>query len=96
MGIKDYHEYEHAVGEHWNRVHDDEWGCSGSVITQFGIVAVTCESGHYSYTSLLLVYNGKVHQRQWNESFSKRTLVTLAKRFAKEINEHRPGDKDSD
>ena len=84
MGTKDYRTFPQSIGEHWNRIHNNKWGCSGSVITPFGIVDVTSYNS-YPSTMLLLVYDGVIHARVWEETFLARTLVTLAKRFAKEI-----------
>ena len=85
MSTKDFTTDTHTVGEHWNRIFRNERGYDGVVVTPFGIVDVTCEEGSYPYTTMILVYDGAVHCRHWAEAFSKRTLVTLAKRFAKEI-----------
>jgi len=88
MGMKDYQEREHTVGEHWNRVYLREWGHLGVVITKLGMVEVTVyRDTDYPYTKMLFVHAGKIQSRMWMEIFSRRTLVTLAKRFAREVSD---------
>ena len=82
MGTKDYTTGKASIGEHWTIVSKTEWGHMGIVITPFGMVFVCSE---YSWTSVKFFYRGKIHSRFWSEAFARKTLVTLAKRFAKEI-----------
>ena len=89
MGMKDYFDFEHSMGEHWNLVYSEDYGYSGAIYIPLGIVDVLVYSKdtNYPYTKMWFVHNGKLTSRMWSETFTQRTIVTLAKRFAKEISD---------
>jgi hypothetical protein len=73
----------------WSRLRDSEYQgetyVDGHVVTAHGIVNVYCEYRGKGYTSLEVGVNGRVYRRTMQEPFSKRYLVTLARRFAEEM-----------
>lgn len=63
----------------------------GYVVTVHGHVAVSsvdevyADGEPYKYTTLELIWAGRMWRRQIGASFQPRTLVTLAKKFAAEV-----------
>ena len=92
MGMKDYNDNTYLIKKHWNRIHGNN---SGTVVTLFGIVDISWDGNAITDTSswpfgrsprtfMAFSYNKVLHTRHWKEVFSNRTLVMLAKRFAKD------------
>lgn len=78
------------TGPGWGalRVQDEEGRryLNDYVVTPDGIVHVLVEySTDHPYTDLRLAYRGNWYERTYNECYSPRYCVTLAKRFAKEV-----------
>ena len=63
------------------------WDVSGIVATRFCFVFVRSfyYDGAYDGSTLQAIKNGKFHERRFNKAFTKKGLVTKAKRFAKEL-----------
>ena len=56
----------------------------GLVVTVLGCVEVYFQEGDSSFTALSFSYRGYFYSRQWRKTFSRRCLVTLADRFARD------------
>lgn len=88
MDSSKYEEYYYSVRPHVSRIRRNRgqnqslFWTSGTVLTEHGIVEVYAQEGH---TSLLFVQQGRCHVRQWRKEFQPRAIVTLAKRFAKDM-----------
>ena len=80
------------VSEPWNRVfkHPDGY-LEGCVITAHGIVYVYSQGGmkdgikDVPHTTMQFVQGGRVYNRGIDKRYTKRGLVTIAHRFAKEV-----------
>jgi len=59
---------------------------TGTVRTFFGIVEVYSQGklNHSNHTRIDFIFNGRSFRRTFNKRYSKKYLVTLANRFAKE------------
>lgn len=58
---------------------------AGYITSPHGVVGFYTQSGQHPYTSLVIVFDGLARERNWQGTFSKRGLKTVAKRFAAEI-----------
>ena len=63
------------------------WDVSGLVATRFCYVFARSYyfEGAWGGSTLQTIKNGKFHERRFNKAFTKKGLVTKAKRFAKEL-----------
>ena len=80
-----------SVGRGFSRIQDNDskYGnyITGEVITPECIVSIYSQGDKdsFAHTRLDIVKNGRLIMRSINKRYSKRGLVTLAKKFAKEI-----------
>lgn len=58
------------------------WYSTGYVVTPHGVVGVYTEP---NFTSLCVVHDGREYRGWWRQSFTERGLVTLCKRFARDV-----------
>ena len=78
-----------SIGRGFGQIqHDKELDdLSGLVFTKNGLVEVYAQGddviGHTTY--FIFVINGRCYYRNFNRKYSKRYIVTLAKRFSDEI-----------
>lgn len=83
------YEYQFSVKPHFTRINSMSGGqwLTGVVFTEHGAVYVYTQGGKSTRpsTTLSLLRGDKVIIRQIPKRYSKRGLVTLAKRFAKEF-----------
>ena len=79
----------HSIGEGYSNIHHNkEYDyLDGIVYTKHGIVSVYSQGDDRFTHSTFLCFavNGRCYTRRINRRYSKRYLVTLAKRFADEI-----------
>lgn len=69
---------------HFSVIENNWHGLKGSVFTEWGTVYVrTYTSAQLTY--LRLIHNGRSYERQIFRAYTKRGLVTLAKRYIKEV-----------
>lgn len=78
-----FDDWENKVDSHlsWLSV-DDAGFISGIVITKYGVV--DCKSWP-KLTWMKVSFNGFVYSRRWRTKLGKRTIITQAKKFAKEM-----------
>lgn len=67
-------------GANWNDSREYSYS-TGVIRTKLGLVDVYRQWGDHPVTMLEIVYGGKTYRRRWDECYSKRYCVTLAKRF---------------
>lgn len=85
-------EYDWDIGKGYGVTKDsnDEYSMenTGYVLTHYGIAKVTSIHWHRNkdeYSIIEMIKDGRMHIRQFNKFYSRRYLVTLAKRFAKDL-----------
>ncbi len=78
----------HKIKDHKNRLiyHKLSKGWTGNVFTKNGIVDVHSWTTKYDTgTSLVICHDCRVYWRRYDKNYSQEYIVTLCKRFAKEI-----------
>ena len=74
------------IGRGWHSIQKRQNGefvyFEGVVYCQYGMVDVYSQIG---YTSMRLIFNGRLYFRSWKARFSPQGLSRLAKAFAKDI-----------
>lgn len=71
----------------WSEVRPEGW-TTGCIVTPHGIVRVYAQGDdeHCHTTSLTIVHDGRLHSRDFHgKRYSSRGIVTVAKKFAKDI-----------
>jgi hypothetical protein len=85
------YEYHFSVKPHISRIYEMDGGLwfHGFVMTEYGTVGIYVQGSekYTPHTKLEFACGKTVYVRSFNERYSKRRIVTLAKRFAKEISE---------
>jgi len=63
---------------------DNEFGywVEGIISTKYGYVTAYAQEGH---TDLRFIWDGRMYSRGWQREYSQQYIVTLAKRFVREI-----------
>lgn len=88
---ENYQDADHSILPHWTRLEKikTDYGAyiKGLIFTPHGIVEAYSD---YDHTALFFVANGRCHSRRWPHGFQQRTLVTLAKRFARDVSGEPP------
>lgn len=78
-----------SVSEAWSNFSREEnefgWWTDGSITTKYGIVSAYQQEDH---TDIRFVWEGRCYNRSWPTAYSQQWVVTLAKRFVREITGH--------
>ncbi len=61
---------------------DFGWWVEGFIATRHGFVVTYTQEDH---TNIRFVWAGRIYSRNWEVEYSQQYLVTLAKRFVREI-----------
>jgi len=80
-------EWVNAVGEHGSFLRFKDGHINGAVFTPLGIVHVICDHKFSQFTFLRCMKGGLVYTRSFDKAYSRRYLVTLAKRFISDVME---------
>lgn len=81
------HNENSAVGHGWSNIEESPPPyryLSGTVTTPHGSVFVYSKPGTDAHSTLQFVTHGRIYRRRIRRFYSKRGLVTMAKRFAAE------------